>query len=32
LRLIKTQSAYEKDLADWKVDVSLLKEVEKWQA
>ena len=28
LRLIKTQAAYEKDLANWRIDVSLLEEVE----
>ncbi len=30
LRLIKTQAAYEKDLANWRIDVSLLEDVENW--
>lgn len=30
LRLTKTQDAYERDLAKWKVDVGLLKKAEEW--
>ena len=30
LRLIKTQDAYERELAKWKMDVCLLEKAEKW--